>query len=187
MRNEVKETVLPLPNNWVGKNRYKTGGLTVLTCLAVWSLLSGGAGLAIRMSVGIYPFSGKLPESGADSLASLLMNEVEDRSGVTAYEIRQSPLAGWELAERAKIVLWAWETYMNDPGKTLGRFWHNCFEAAFEELASEDQAVKKAALEEIAKLTVNVFDVDEDFEKLNPRLLVADVDPMSGKPGLWKR
>lgn len=55
---------------------------------------------------------------------------------------------------------------MNDPGKTLGRFWHNCFEAAFEELASEDQAVKKAALEEIAKLTVNVFDVDEDFEKL---------------------
>lgn len=81
MRNEVKETVLPLPNNWVGKNRYKTGGLTVLTCLAVWSLLSGGAGLAIRMSVGIYPFSGKLPESGADSLVrvvdGILLREVD--------------------------------------------------------------------------------------------------------------
>eukprot|EP00246_Nothoceros_aenigmaticus_P007300 TRINITY_DN2099_c0_g1_i1.p2 TRINITY_DN2099_c0_g1~~TRINITY_DN2099_c0_g1_i1.p2 ORF type:complete len:188 (-),score=32.73 TRINITY_DN2099_c0_g1_i1:672-1235(-) len=186
MSEAVKNIVVPLPSNWVGKNRYKTGGLTVLMCLAVWSVVSGGAGLAVRLSVGIYPFSDRLTETGVDSLAALLMNDVEDNFDGTAHEIRQSPIAGWELAERANIVLWVWDAYVNDPSRKMSNFWHDAFEAAFEEMESEDQAVKNAAVEEIARLTVNVFDLDDESDKPNPRLFTADLVPRSGQPRLWR-
>lgn len=65
-----------------------------------------------------------------------------------------------EMEEREKVVRHMWDVYTNSRRIRLPRFWQEAFEAAYEELTSDDAGVRDAAITEIAKMSVRSIDFE---------------------------
>lgn len=63
------------------------------------------------------------------------------------------------MEERTKIVKHMWDVYAHSKQMQLPRFWLEAFEAAYEDMVSEDQEVRDAAVFEIAKMSMSMLDV----------------------------
>ena len=63
------------------------------------------------------------------------------------------------MEEREKVVRHMWDVYRHSQRNQLPRFWHVAFEAAYEDLASGESAVRDAAVSEIAKMSFHVEDL----------------------------
>ncbi|XP_076955455.1 uncharacterized protein LOC143630280 [Bidens hawaiensis] len=58
-----------------------------------------------------------------------------------------------EIEEREKVVKHMWDVYTNNRRIKLPRFWQEAFVAAYEDLTSDEQEVREAAVSEIAKMS----------------------------------
>ena len=65
-----------------------------------------------------------------------------------------------EMEEREKVVRHMWDVYTNSRRIRLPRFWQEAFEAAYEELTSDDAGFRDAAITEIAKMSVRSIDFE---------------------------
>ncbi|XP_052117574.1 uncharacterized protein LOC107487866 [Arachis duranensis] len=118
----------------LGKGRYKFWALAAILLLAFWSMFTGTVSLR---------WSGTL-----NSLSNDLDIPIHDDLDVL------------EMEEREKVVRHMWDVYTNSRRIRLPRFWQEAFEAAYEELTSDDAAVRDAAITEIAKMSVRSIDFD---------------------------
>lgn len=65
------------------------------------------------------------------------------------------------MEEREKVVKHMWEVYVSQSRRIrLPRFWQEAFEAAYEELASDDAEIREAAVSEIARMSMRMVDLD---------------------------
>uniref|UniRef100_A0A2P2J255 Uncharacterized protein n=1 Tax=Rhizophora mucronata TaxID=61149 RepID=A0A2P2J255_RHIMU len=64
------------------------------------------------------------------------------------------------MEEREKVVKHMWDVYTNSRRIRLPRFWQEAFEAAYEDLTSDDTGVIEAAISEIAKMSVRSVNLD---------------------------
>jgi len=65
-----------------------------------------------------------------------------------------------EVEEREKVVRHMWDVYTSQSQSRrirLPRFWQEAFEAAYEELASDDAEVRDSAVSEIAKMSMRML------------------------------
>lgn len=53
-----------------------------------------------------------------------------------------------------------WDVYINSPRISLAGFWQDAFVASYEDLTSEVQEVREAAVSEIAKMSVQYINLD---------------------------
>ncbi|KAJ7556672.1 hypothetical protein O6H91_05G093100 [Diphasiastrum complanatum] len=120
----------------LGKNRCKAWTLAIILFLACWSMLSASAGLAMK-------WYGQNPLGSGKN-----------------YEDIMNLLDPLEMEVREKIVRHAWDRYVYNPRARLGNFWYDAFEAAYEDLDTDDNATKDAAIREIARLSLLAFEVD---------------------------
>lgn len=58
------------------------------------------------------------------------------------------------MEEREKLVRHMWDVYTQSKNVRLPLFWQEAFEAAYEDLTSEDSNVRDAAISEIAKMSL---------------------------------
>lgn len=59
-----------------------------------------------------------------------------------------------EMEEREKMVKHMWDVYTNSRRIRLPKFWQQAFEAAYEDLTSDEPEVREAAISEIAKMSI---------------------------------
>lgn len=64
------------------------------------------------------------------------------------------------MEERGKVVRHMWDIYAHSHRIRLPRFWQEAFEAAYEELVSDDPAVRDAAVSEIARMSMRMVDLE---------------------------
>ncbi|XP_078430408.1 polyol transporter, putative (DUF1195) [Wolffia australiana] len=133
---------LPLPIDgdvadlgFFGRGKYKFWLLFAIVLLAFWSLFTGT--VTLHWSAGdLNSLAGDVPLPMYDDIDVL------------------------EMEEREKVVRHMWEVYTQSQRNQLPRFWQAAFEAAYEDLASEDSAVREAAISEIAKMSVQILDLE---------------------------
>ncbi|MQL93884.1 hypothetical protein Taro_026529 [Colocasia esculenta] len=118
-----------------GKGRYKFWVLAAILLLAFWSIFTGTVTL-------------KWSAADLDRLADVLDAPLRDDLDVL------------EVEEREKVVRRMWDVYAHSRRVQLPRFWQEAFEAAYEEMASEDPAVRDAAVAEIAKMSMRIADLE---------------------------
>jgi len=53
-----------------------------------------------------------------------------------------------------------WDVYANSRRIQLTRFWQEAFEAAYEEMASDEPEIRDSAVTEIAKMSMRILDLD---------------------------
>ncbi|CAH9094753.1 unnamed protein product [Cuscuta epithymum] len=58
------------------------------------------------------------------------------------------------MEEREKMVKHMWDVYTNGRRIRLPKFWQQAFEAAYEELTSDEPEVRETAISEIAKMSI---------------------------------
>ncbi|XP_073103799.1 uncharacterized protein [Elaeis guineensis] len=120
-----------------GKGRYKFWALAAIILLAFWSMLTG--------TVTLKGSAGNLNRISDDLLDAPL---------------RDADLDVLEMEEREKVVRHMWDIYAHSLRIRLPRFWQEAFEAAYEELASDDLAVRDAAVSEIARMSMRMVDLE---------------------------
>ncbi|CAA6657572.1 unnamed protein product [Spirodela intermedia] len=84
------------------------------------------------------------------------LNHITDDIDVPIYE----DLDVLEMEEREKVVRHMWDVYTHSQRIQLPRFWQVAFEAAYEDLASGEPAVREAAVSEIAKMSIRIVDLE---------------------------
>ncbi|OVA18680.1 Protein of unknown function DUF1195 [Macleaya cordata] len=69
-----------------------------------------------------------------------------------------------EIEEREKVVKHMWEVYTHSHRIRLPKFWKEAFEAAYEDLISDDPDLRQSAISEIAKMSIrrSIIDLDDD-------------------------
>ncbi|XAR57892.1 hypothetical protein NMG60_11026180 [Bertholletia excelsa] len=118
-----------------GRGRYKFWALAAILLLAFWSMLTGT--VSLRWSAGnLNRFSDDIDTPIRDDLDVL------------------------EMEEREKLVQHMWDVYTNSRRIRLPRFWQEAFEAAYEELTSEEPGVHEEAISEIAKMSLRNIDFE---------------------------
>lgn len=118
-----------------GKGRYKFWALAAILLLAFWSMFTG--------SVTLKWSAGNLARASDDIDAPI-----------------HGDLDVLEMEEREKVVRHMWDVYTHTQLIQLPRFWQEAFEAAYEQLASEDPAVRDPAVTEIAKMSMRIADLE---------------------------
>uniref|UniRef100_A0A0D6QXQ4 Uncharacterized protein n=1 Tax=Araucaria cunninghamii TaxID=56994 RepID=A0A0D6QXQ4_ARACU len=122
------------------KGTYKFWALAIIILLAFWSMLSGSASL--KWSAGnLMVFSDELDKRLQDDFDVL------------------------EIEAREKVVRHVWDIYIHNPRLKLSSFWQEAFQAAYEELESEDPSVREAAILEIAKMSLRLIEMDPFAQK----------------------
>ncbi|KAJ6828000.1 uncharacterized protein M6B38_364520 [Iris pallida] len=120
-----------------GRGRYKFWALAAIILLAFWSMLTGTVTL-------------KWSAEDFNSLSDRFLDHSPAHDDVDVLEVE----------EREKVVRQMWEVYSHGRLIRLPRFWREAFEAAYEELASDDDAVRDGAISEIAKMSMRMMDLD---------------------------
>lgn len=64
-----------------------------------------------------------------------------------------------------------WDVYANSRRIQLTRFWQEAFEAAYEEMASDEPEIRDSAVTEIAKMSMRILDLDPPSADLKVSLL----------------
>ncbi|KAH9300610.1 hypothetical protein KI387_012193, partial [Taxus chinensis] len=119
----------------LGKGRYKFWALAIIILLAFWSVLSGSASL--KWSAGNL----------------MLFSEEFDKRLQDDFDVL-------EIEAREKVVRHMWDIYIHNPRLKLTSFWQEAFQAAYEELESEDPGVRESAISEIAKMSLRLVEMD---------------------------
>ncbi|KAK1324130.1 hypothetical protein QJS10_CPA02g01081 [Acorus calamus] len=119
-----------------GRGRYKFWALGAILLLAFWSMFTGT--VTLKWSAG--NFNGL---SSSDMDAPI-----------------HADLDVLEIEEREKVVRHMWDVYAHNPRIRLPRFWQEAFEAAYEDLASNEQTVHDAAVSEIAKMSMRLVELE---------------------------
>lgn len=70
------------------------------------------------------------------------------------------------------MVKHMWDVYTNSRRIRLPRFWQEAFEAAYEELTSDDPGIREAAIAEIAKMSVRSILLDSPPLQSTVRILL---------------
>ncbi|CAA7393654.1 unnamed protein product [Spirodela intermedia] len=120
---------------FLGRGRYKFWALAAIILLAFWSMFTGT--VTLKWSAGN-------------------LNHITDDIDVPIYE----DLDVLEMEEREKVVRHMWDVYTHSQRIQLPRFWQVAFEAAYEDLASGEPAVREAAVSEIAKMSIRIVDLE---------------------------
>lgn len=120
-----------------GKSKYKVWVLAAILLLAFWSMFTGS--VTLRWS------AGNLTRLSNDLFDSPLYDDLDIL----------------EVEEREKLVRRMWDAYTHS-SRLLPRFWLDAFQAAYDSLASEDPAVRDAAVQEIAKLSLSSLFISSD-------------------------
>ncbi|XP_010939257.1 uncharacterized protein [Elaeis guineensis] len=120
-----------------GKGRYKFWALAAIILLAFWSMFTGT--VTLKWSAGN-------------------LNRLSD--DLLDPPLRDAALDVLEMEEREKVVRHMWDIYAHSLRIRLPRFWQEAFEAAYEELASDDAAVRNAAVSEIARMSLRMVDLE---------------------------
>ncbi|KAL6994699.1 hypothetical protein U1Q18_005805 [Sarracenia purpurea var. burkii] len=119
----------------LGKVRYKFWALAAILLLAFWSMLTGT--VTLKWSAGnLNPLS--------DDFDSPIHNDLDVL----------------ELEEREKLVRQMWDMYTHSKSIRLPTFWLAAFQAAYEDLTSDVAAVRKAAMSEIARMSLRSISTD---------------------------
>ncbi|XAR73880.1 hypothetical protein NMG60_11007998 [Bertholletia excelsa] len=118
-----------------GKGRYKFWALAAILLLAFWSMLTGT--VTLRWSAGN-------------------LNHFFDESEISI----RNDLDVLEMEEREKLVKHMWDVYTNSHRIGLPRFWQEAFEAAYEDLTSEEPGVHGTAISEIATMSLGFIDFE---------------------------
>ncbi|XP_052196465.1 uncharacterized protein LOC127803892 [Diospyros lotus] len=114
---------------------YKFWALSAILLLALWSMFTGT--VTLRWSAGN-------------------LNHISDDFEVSLHH----DFDVLETEEREKLVKHYWDVYTNSRRIRLPRFWQEAFEAAYEDLTSEDLGVRDAAISEIAKMSFRTIDFE---------------------------
>lgn len=133
------------------RGRYKFWALGAILLLAFWSMLTGTVTLR---------------------LSAANLNHLSNRDSFDAP--LPDDLDALELEEREKLVKHMWDVYTSNNRRIrLVKFWRNAFEAAYEDLNSEEPEVREAAFSEIAKMSYgNIpYEAPPDFHSLRIRRL----------------
>nr|GMC94968.1 Aldehyde dehydrogenase [Ipomoea batatas] len=112
-----------------GRGRYKFWALAAILLLAFWSMFTGT--VTLRWSAGN-------------------LNRFSDDFDIPLHE----DLDVLEMEEREKMVKHMWDVYTNSRRIRLPKFWQQAFEAAYEDLTSDEPEVREAAISEIAKMSI---------------------------------
>ncbi|CAH9141985.1 unnamed protein product [Cuscuta epithymum] len=112
-----------------GRGRYKFWALAAILLLAFWSIFTGT--VTLRWSAGN-------------------LNRFSDEFDIPLNE----DLDVLEMEEREKMVKHMWDVYTNGRRIRLPKFWQQAFEAAYEELTSDEPEVRETAISEIAKMSI---------------------------------
>lgn len=134
-----------------GRGRYKFWALGAILLLAFWSMLTGT--VTLRLSAANLNHL-----SNRDSFDSPLPDDLD----------------ALELEEREMLVKHMWDVYTSNNRRIrLVKFWQNAFEAAYEDLNSDEPDIREAAFSEIAKMSYrNIpFEAPPDFHSLRIRRL----------------
>ncbi|XP_020595661.1 uncharacterized protein LOC110035713 isoform X2 [Phalaenopsis equestris] len=113
------------------RSRYKLWALALILLLAFWSMLAGT--VTLKWS------AGNLNGISGDLLSHEDLDEVE---------------------EREKVVRHMWDVYTHSQRIRLPRFWRDAFEAAYEDLASDEGEIRDAAVTEIARMSMRMIDLE---------------------------
>uniref|UniRef100_A0A2P2KJG1 Uncharacterized protein n=1 Tax=Rhizophora mucronata TaxID=61149 RepID=A0A2P2KJG1_RHIMU len=131
----AKKESSDLRSSLFGKGRYKFWALAAILLLAFWSMLTGT--VTLRWSAGN-------------------LNNMSIDIDIPIH----NDLDVLEMEEREKVVNRMWDVYSNSRRIRLPRFWREAFEAAYEDLTSDDPGVRDAAVSEIAKISVRSVNID---------------------------
>ncbi|KMZ67598.1 hypothetical protein ZOSMA_261G00140 [Zostera marina] len=126
-----KEIIDPI----FGRKTYKFWALAAILLLAFWSMFTGS--VTLKWSAGNF-----------DNLSDILDVPIHDDLDVL------------EIEEREKVVRHMWDVYANSRRIQLTRFWQEAFEAAYEEMASDEPEIRDSAVTEIAKMSMRILDLD---------------------------
>ncbi|KAJ8770628.1 hypothetical protein K2173_021275 [Erythroxylum novogranatense] len=118
-----------------GRRSYKFWALAAILLLAFWTMLTGT--VSLRWSAGN-------------------LNRLSDDIDTPIHD----DLDVLDMEEREKVVKHMWDVYTNSRRIRLPRFWQEAFEAAYEELTSDDPGIREAAISEIAKMSVRSIVLD---------------------------
>lgn len=117
------------------RGRYKIWVLAAILLLAFWSMFTGT--VTLKWSAGN-------------------LNRLSDDIDAPIHD----DLDVLEIEEREKVVKHMWDVYTHSRRIRLPRFWQEAFEAAYEELASDSPAARDAAIAEIAKMSIQMVDLE---------------------------
>lgn len=112
-----------------GRGRYKFWALAAILLLAFWSMFTGT--VTLRWSAGN-------------------LSRFSDEFDIPLYD----DLDVLEMEEREKMVKHMWDVYTNGHRIRLPKFWQQAFEAAYEDLTSDEPEVRETAISEIAKMSI---------------------------------
>ncbi|GAA0169567.1 hypothetical protein Leryth_003648 [Lithospermum erythrorhizon] len=115
-------------NGLFGKGKYKLWALAAIILLALWSMFTGS--VTLNWSAG--------------NLTSI-SDELDFHQDFDILEVE----------DREKKVRQMWNLYTHSNSLRLPSFWQLAFKAAYEDLASEDQATRDAAVSEIARMSLH--------------------------------
>ncbi|CAG7885274.1 hypothetical protein BRARA_K01304 [Brassica rapa] len=118
-----------------GRGRYKFYAFAALLLLAFWSMFTGT--VTLRLSTGN-------------------LNRLSEDLRVRNYD----HLDALEMEERERVVKRMWDVYTNSRRIKLPQFWQEAFVAAYDELTSDVPGVRDAAIDEIAKMSVQSVKLD---------------------------
>ncbi|XP_024541604.1 uncharacterized protein LOC112350147 [Selaginella moellendorffii] len=141
---------------WTRNHGYKAWAVAIILLLAVWSMLSGSAGLGLAR---------KWSAAAHTQTSRFLLAAMDHYHGGGGDEDEL------EAEMREKIVRHAWSGYRfgSKEDKSSGSFWQDAFEAAFEELESDKSTVSDGAVREIAKLSARLGAFGVDVNTGKPR------------------
>ncbi|KAH0463980.1 hypothetical protein IEQ34_006766 [Dendrobium chrysotoxum] len=115
------------------RSRYKFWALAAILLLAFWSMLAGT--VTLKWSIG-------------------------NLNGISGDSLSHEDLDVLEVEEREKLVRHMWDVYTHSQRIRLPRFWQDAFEAAYEDLVSDDGQVRDAAVTEIARMSMRMVDLE---------------------------
>ncbi|XP_020582337.1 uncharacterized protein LOC110025966 [Phalaenopsis equestris] len=94
--------------------------------------------------------------------------------------LSQDDLDILELEEREMVVRHMWDVYTHSRRIRVPRFWQEAFEAAYEDLASDEAEVRDLAVTEIARMSMRMVDLEPPPRKAkNSAAEISRVDPES--------
>lgn len=129
-----------------GRGRYKFWALAAISLLAFWSMLAGT--VTLKWSAGN-------------------LNGISDDHD----SISRDDLDILEVEEREMVVRHMWDVYTHSRRIRFPRFWQEAFEAAYEELASDETDVRDGAVTEIARMSMRMVDLEPPTRQAKrPRL-----------------
>lgn len=148
-----------------GRGRCKCWALVAISLLAFWSMLASTVTLKWTAGnlKGIYEDFDSLSHDDLDILvsnASLFTFSRPSLLDLYADLSLNRWLRSQELEEREMVVRHMWDVYTHSRRIRFPRFWREAFEAAYEDLASDDAEVRDSAVREIARMSMRMVDLE---------------------------